>query len=512
MNYAVKTDRLTTAGVIYSDSSEKTVDADLSLPDYCPDIRKILKCTLDPQIERKSVSGDRLVISGSSTVRVIYIDAIKNAVRCTEQCYPFEISASLPVAPQSAVISTETRVSYLNCRALSPRRLNIHGAFTVGVKVIDKTDSRVCTHIKGNDIEQRKVPVEYSQLNALVWQQFSVTEVLETDRSTPAVQSVIRCDVRAFTKDCKLSSGKISYKGELSVKLLYLSDLDTGKTETLEYNIPFSQVIGMQNTAEDGELAVRAEVMNSSVILKTEIGFDDPLPVLSAGICVTVFSLSKRNEDIVTDCYSTSYKAKAVSAKTTVPLLISSLNESIVERSNVEFVDSSVSGVIDVWCEKGAAVCDCVNGKALLRGKYTICVLASDPEGEVVYTERTMEYSRDLRAVENGVKLDTFVSGEAVSVSFRIVSEKRIEVRTELLVTGELYELKTINSITEVTADENDRTVPGTDCSLILCYAKKGEDIWDIAREHSASAERVRMENDLSEDILQSDMMILLPV
>ena len=512
MNYSVKTDRLTAAGVIYSDSSEKTVDADLSLPDYCPDIRRILKCTLEPQLESKTVNGDRLMISGYSVVRIIYIDAIKNAVRCTEQSYPFELSASLPVSPQSPVVSVDTRVSYLNCRALSPRRLNIHGAFTVGVKVTDKTESRVCAHIKGEDIEQRKVSAMYTQLESSAQHQFYVTEVLDTDRSTPAVQSVIRSDVRVFTKDYRLNSGKLSYKGELSVKLLYLSDLDTGKTETLEYSIPFSQVIGMQSVSEDCELAVRSELMNSTVLLKTEIGFDDPLPVISARVCLTVFSLSKKETEIVTDCYSILYGTAVSTSKTTLTLLISSINESIVERTNVDLIDGSVSGVIDVWCEKGAAVCAAVSGKAVLRGKYTVCVLARDAEGSVFYTERTLEYSRDIRAIADTADIDPFISCEVVSTGYRIVNEKRIEVRTELIVTGELYEMKTVTGIAEVSGDETKRNNTNTDSSLILFYAKKGEDIWDIARDHSASVRRVRTENDLTEDILQKDTMIMLPV
>lgn len=512
MNYAVKTDRICTAGVIFSDTSEQTVDADLALPDYCPDIQRILKCRIEPQIDSKNIAGDRLEISGTSFVRVIYIDAIKNSVRCTEQCYPFEISANLPTSPQSAVIMTDIRVSYLNCRALSPRRLNIHGAFTVGVKVTDKTETRVCTHIKGEDIQQRKRAVNYSSLEALTQQQFSVTEALETGQNGAAVQSVIRCDIRVVSKESTMNSGKLMYKGELLVKLLYLSDLDTGKTETLEYDIPFSQVIGMQNAAEGSELAVRAEVMNSSVVLKSEIGFDDPLPVLSARVCVTVLSLKKRETTLVTDCYSTMYKTKTETAKTELPLLCAVLSESIVEKSNVDLTDSSITKVLDVWCEKGAVVCDSVNGKALLRGKYTVCVLAEDTEGSALYTERTMEYSRDVRAVAEGARLDPYISCEAVSTSFRFVNEKRIEVRTELLVTGELYELTAISGIVSAQGDDTAPNTHSTDASLILYYAQKGEDIWEIARDYATSAELVRLENDLTEDVLKEDMMIMLPV
>ena len=513
MNYAIKTDCICTATVIYRDSSEQTVDADFALPDYCPDIRKILKCCIEPQIDSKNIVGDRLEITGSSLVRVIYVDAIKDSVRCAEQTYPFEITANLPDTPQSAVITTDIRVSYLNCRALSPRRLNIHGAFIVDARVTDKGEQRICNHIKGEDIQQKKLSVGYSCLKGISQQQFAVTEALERSQNTPAVQAVVRSDIRAVSREHSFVSGKLMYKGELLVKLLYLSDLDSGKLETLEYNIPFSQVIGIEGVEDGSELALSVEVMNSAVALRTEIGFDDPLPVLSARLCVTVLSYKTQDAMLVTDCYSTSYKTQTERSQCTLPLLTSVVNESVVEKSNVDLTDGSISKVIDVWCEKGGAVCEAVKGMAVLRGKYNICVLALDAAGEVVYTERTMEYSRELKQIDTGrCGLECRVSAECISTSFRFSSEKRIEVRAELLVNGELYETTRVNAVTSASADEAAPITRDGGASLILYYAKKGEDIWSIAREYSTGAERVRLENDLSDDILDQDMMIMLPM
>lgn len=511
MNYAVKTDRITTGGVICDKRPEQTVDADIKLPDYCPDVQKILKCRMEPQIESRCIAGDRLEIEGTTVVRVIYVDAINNSIRCTEQNYPFAISENLPGSPQNAAISTDIRVSYLNCRALSPRRLNIHGAFTVGIRVTEMTDSHVCTHIKGSDIQQRKKSAEFSCLTGITQQPFSVTEALEASQNSPAVQLVVRSDIRAANGEYSISSGKLTYKGELLVKLLYLSDLDSGKAETMEYSIPFSQVAALSGSVGEGsETVVRMEVLSSGITLRNEIGFDNPLPVLSARLCLTVLSYERRNTELVTDCYSTLYKTEASSAACRLPLLGKRINETVVEKSTVELVDSSVAHVIDVWCESGASVCEKVGLKALLRGKYNVCVLAEDPEGSIIYTERTLEYNRDIRALSEDAQTDSVVSAAVISSSYRIASEKRIEVRTEISVTGELYESTVINALTGCTADENSPCKRDKDAALILCYAHKGDDIWEIARTHSTPADRLRADNDLTEDILTEDKMLIL--
>lgn len=510
MDYPIKTDGIYVSKLIFDEISEQTVDADFGLPDYCPDIQKILKCQLEPHIESRNIIGDRIEIEGSGTVRIIYIDAIKNSVRCTEQSYPFSISSNLKDTPQSAVIQTETKVNYLNCRALSPRRLNIHGAFNIGIKVTDKHEMHTCTNIKGDDIEQKKQTVNYSYLEGLGQQQFSVTETLETGQNRLAIQSVVRSDIRALCSECKPVLGKVMYKGDLLVKLMYLSDLDNGKIETMEYAIPFSQVIDVSGVTENSDCVVKTEVMNYNVALRTEIGFDDPLPVLSAKLCVTVFSYEKRDTMAITDCYSTKYFLDTECESYTFPMLTADLKETVVDKSIVEFTDTSISKVIDVWCEKGGVICSQNAGKTTLDGKYNICVLAVDKEGSVVYTERTMEYSHSLKDIPEISNLRFYGSTECISSGFRFSTEKRIEVRTELLIKGELYDDFTILAVSGAKADEGKKR-SNNNFPLILYFAKSGENVWEIAKSHCTGVEQIRQENELIEDILTSDTMIMIP-
>ena len=62
--------------------AEQLADVDLTLPDYCPDIEKILKCTLTPKIQSKSLSGGQLQIDGTCVVNVMYVESIKKTIRC----------------------------------------------------------------------------------------------------------------------------------------------------------------------------------------------------------------------------------------------------------------------------------------------------------------------------------------------------------------------------------------------------------------------------------------------
>ena len=58
MEYHLRTEVLQGTEVVFDGCQEQPVDLTLSLPDYCPDIQRILKCQIYPCITSKSIVGD----------------------------------------------------------------------------------------------------------------------------------------------------------------------------------------------------------------------------------------------------------------------------------------------------------------------------------------------------------------------------------------------------------------------------------------------------------------------
>ena len=54
MDYMMDRGMLGLQEVIYDGCQEQAVDLDISLPDYCPDIQKILKCQVYPCITNRA--------------------------------------------------------------------------------------------------------------------------------------------------------------------------------------------------------------------------------------------------------------------------------------------------------------------------------------------------------------------------------------------------------------------------------------------------------------------------
>ena len=89
MNYSLSKKAVSVKETVFTGSSEQPIDLDLTLPDYCPDMMKILKCRVSPKILTKSISADRLEIEGSAELKILYVDAVRKSLRCSDHNIPF---------------------------------------------------------------------------------------------------------------------------------------------------------------------------------------------------------------------------------------------------------------------------------------------------------------------------------------------------------------------------------------------------------------------------------------
>ena len=120
MNYDITKEILSVRDLVYDGTKEVPIDLDFSLPDYCPDIQKILKCRVSPEIFSRNISGDRLNIEGSAKIRVLYINCDNNNIRSCENNIPFSCSIDIKNTPENYLDIISTKLEYVNCRAISP--------------------------------------------------------------------------------------------------------------------------------------------------------------------------------------------------------------------------------------------------------------------------------------------------------------------------------------------------------------------------------------------------------
>lgn len=512
MNYDINKETIFVNALVFDGCQEIPVDLDFSLPDYCPDIQKILKCNVSPKITSRNISGDRLNIEGSVNIKIIYLDADKKFVRCCENSAPFSCSIDLRTLPENSVAITSGRVEYMNCRAVSPRKIDIHGALAICAKVYNKNSQDISECINGEDVQQKKSCILVGSLEGIGQQQFGLSEMLDLGQSKTVPELIIRSDVSLLVNEYRSMINKVAIKGEALVKILYMGDLGSGQLEVMEYSIPFSQVIDVPGASESSKCTVTIEILSHDEEIQGEGNTESNLISEDIRAAASVMAYNEKEVNVVTDAYSMDYDMECSNEFIKLFRLSDTIKDLFSTKSSIEFTEFQISRVIDIWSDSCSISSRFENGKIICEGRMNICVLAIDLEETPFYIERIIDvsYKKDLGSSVCDAKTESSIC--PVSIGYRITGSGSIEIKADIKISIDTYMCEKCSMTVNASASESEPKTKDTSAALTIYYAGCGESIWDIARKYYTCAESIKNENDISSDTIEQDRMLLIPM
>ncbi len=487
-------------------SREQPVDLDFTLPDYCADVEKIFKCTVTPEVYSANSSGGQLTVEGASMVRVLYCSSDKKSLKCAEQTLPFSASFNLNADVADFITSVKAKTEYVNCKAVSPRRLMIHGCVTLNVKVTEKKPSNLYLPPECDELQTDLRKTKVSELISLQSEVFSVAESISVSSKSP-VTTVLRSEVKTVLTDVSAVGNRLLLKGELTLCMLYLTDHTAELPEQFTYVCPFVHNMECPDAQDSVVREIDLNLMSHDIKLKSDITGDNPLVVLEAKLCVSVACRKETEVTYISDAYSTSCDTELEYAPVTLESSVFPKVTTIMNKSTISLGEIKVSRVIDIFCDN-VTIKPFVSDKLKLSGKANFCILALDDNSELTYVERCIE-------IDNTESLsDTFngcdnITSMIKSVSYRLADNNNMELRAELLVLTKLIKTENIQAVTSVIdcGEPEDKD----DCALTLYFADEGENVWDIAKRYRTDKMALCIENNLDKKELTEKMLLLIP-
>ena len=134
--------KIVTPKCFFEDSVTQSVDEQLNLPDYCSDIKRILKCSLTPDVVSVQISGDRVNVRGSLLIRLLYVNDDEK-IDCFDKTVEFTKYTDVKNMPENACAYAAAEVEYVNCRAESQRRAAVSASVAVNIKIFGAKESEL---------------------------------------------------------------------------------------------------------------------------------------------------------------------------------------------------------------------------------------------------------------------------------------------------------------------------------------------------------------------------------
>lgn len=506
MEYNLTKNSVRTAGWLLDTVSEEPVDVDLTLPDYCPDIERILKCSLIPKIYMANVSGDRLNVEGGACIRVIYLDGGKGCLRSFEHIAPFSQSFPLKDSPEQCAVYVDAKPEYINCRAMSPRKLSLHGAFSLYARVAVEKPLDYYAY-EGDDLQIKSDTEQVSALGGLCSDMFSLQEEVPMN-GKPPVGSLITHRLNARITELKAIHNKIMLSAEGRLELMYQPSGEDNGVECMSYSFPISHIADCEGVEDGDMIDGRLDVMTYDLTVSDDALDGSSVLNLDMKLCFNAMCWRGEEITLMADAFSTQVEAQPRISPLSFCCERKRLHFTDIAKESIKLDGDNFARVIDVHCERiqvGAAIS---GGAPLLTSKATINVLYENADGEMKHLTRDIDFNYNP-TVDN---CDSIEGATACvdSLSYRIIDECTIELRAEIDYHLTVCKNVSRSAVTAVSADD-DAPKKTNDSALILYYADDGEQIWDISKRFCSRPSDILAENALEDEVLHGDMMLLIP-
>ncbi len=508
MEYELTKQKIKVAAIAFSGCKEQAVDADLTMPDYCADIKRVLKCKINPLVNSKSINGDVLEIDGTSAVTVFYTGEDGDILHCFEHNIPFNTRINVKNIPASYIILTTAETEYVNCRALSQRRIDIHGAFSICAKVICPAEKEITADISGTDARKKTSQVTVAQLKGLGENMFSISGENQLSPDSPTVENVLKKDVCIIIDDIKCVPDKVMVNGTAKVKLMYVSDIENSTRASAEYTVPFNKIFDAEGADENCKCTIVPCVSNIGIQIDNENKTVETDIKLSA----SVMAFDKDPVTLLADTYSTKHDMSVQYENTVLPLDPEQLKTTFSYKTTVPATERNIDDIIDVWqnCAVNLSISSNQNSAAA-QGKISFNILAVTEENEIVFIEKCSDISVPIDTMQENCCLEGEIYACAENISAKLDESGNIDIKCDILLQGVVYCLSDIKTVCAATYDESSDIDPKKSPALTVYYADDDESLWEICKKHRVSPEAVLQENNLNDNDKLKKGILLLP-
>lgn len=492
-------------GAALSETREET--AETIVPDYSPDIARIVDVSACLLPHERSVADGKLTVAGTVRLTLLYMAEDTQGLRSMEYTVPFEHALDGRFPDADGATAIEGRVCAVEARLLNPRK--IFTRFSVFWKATPyyKSQLTVCGGIAEQEayaIETLCEQQEVSLIESVGSSDFVFSDELTLPGGREAVHELLCARVKPRLTECRNVGSKVIVKGVACVALLYTSE--EGKLCAYAEELPFSQILD-GSEMENASVSVALTMTGCEVHTGGEGAADDGR-TLSVKLLMNAFVVLRRTESVccITDLYSTSC---ALNEQMDAVELWQEPEVSNVQQNVREQLDTGT----DVKCVLSADVCfgsvsaQQEGERVMLRAAATVKALYLDDADVPLSLERRIEITADAAAGGDAqANIENVCAGDITAN----INASGIELRFPAEFTVVSQAVRSCACLTALSAEE-ESTAVGEMPSLVLRTIDEGQQLWDVAKQYRTTVEEILSANELSDgtDVVIGQMLLI---
>ena len=486
---------------------------DTPLPDFCPDVARLIRVDCTPFTESCEIQNDKAVAKGKVVYDLLYETDYKSRLKYCS--FVQEFSQSVPIPRSGATDLTafcSSKCERIACQLLSPRRLVIKATLAADFDLEgDLALTAVAVQEDGEAFFRKKV-IGFEGKTDFSRETFPFGERFPLNQNEKSIGEILFGSVTLEEPQISLSPGRAEIRSTALMQILCEEENNEGQYYTSVRSLPLSFDLQKEEIADFKRVSVVLEPMDP--IFTPELDQYGENRVIKADFSVraTLKISEPKAYTLAEDLFEKGFDSLPVTGNAILPTIFSQQEKSFVTEAKLPEMTPAPESILISSVKEKSLRAEPAEGGVRIHGEFILNLLTRTPEG--------------IYSFDHPVSYEGFFDCELPPNQFDVLAEIRpaevIATRhSDGSVTAKIISTASLTLTTQreesfisELSSRTPREAEADEGALIYRFPQKGEDLWCIAKSYRVSPEGIILANpdkfDESGNLLDSGAPILI--
>ncbi len=451
------------------------------LPDYMPEIRKILRVEARLCPGGKYADGERVEFAGSVVYTLLYTDG---EGKLSSVSLTADYSFRCPYRCEEEVEAyASSRIENTVCRLGGPRKISLRSSITSRVHLL--LPESIVEQPCGGEVECLTRHTSVRECHASEGQALQLSDVISCEGIAAEGVRPLLCDGRLAVRECRAEEAYVRVRGEAYIRLLAVCE--DGRLLSHLRKLPFEEELPLSGVGA-GDMLLGEGSLGRIDLSVNEIGDGDSEIALDIEGELSLLHITERPISYTEDAYSETYPTVLMKKNTSLCRIPAAFCGFFSVSGQGPLPEETIVAIPDA---EGVAILQRVeieNRRPVLHGEVRVRALCEVAGETPAYT--AAEWSFPFR-IEGDMRLEEGQEPR-LEAEVRLLCLRPRQERDGMAADAELgvrllaYTEEGLAYVEGVSADKENPYEKRVD-EIAVVYPEEGETLWSLAKRVSST-------------------------
>ena len=494
---------------VSKNSSHFNITNDIVVPDFKPDIKKILECYQDIFIKDISFDSAKVTVVGAINYTLLYYSTNLELTSINHSA-KFSHEISLSNIPENSVFDATINIENSEYELLNEKRIILKHIAVISLTHSQQIKINIVSDIS-DEIETLKENIYLPNYIGQSNEKLFFKENIEVDQNCPPLEQIIKHNFTIKKISYKVVDNKVLVSGIFHCNILYFPYDSRKKLESFTFEKNLSQVVSVPEISPDAQ--IDCNIIISDINLNILENSDGEHRILNceAIFDVVVSAIVSKNITHISDAYGLSDLVNVDKETISFDNIKDTVNENFYFKNTLDLNSPSSDIIIhDVTTKIIFSEYKILDNQVIIEGILNVSTLFQDDTDEenfkVLDKEYPFKHTLDCKIPSEFLSFKLDIQ----NIDYNTNIENNLEFKININVSAVIFCNESYSITTNVSKTPIENRDSGDKPSIIVYFTHENDSLWSIAKKYSTTVNHLKIANGLTNDSITPNQQLLI--